>query len=348
MSETVTNNKVLTITIPAYNAQMYLKKCVGSLLAAGEREKLEIIIIDDGSTDETGIMADAFAARYPETVRVVHKENGGHGSGVNRGIREARGRFFKVVDADDWVDPRAFKKLMDFLDTAECDAVVNGFYWNFDNGKGNQKEYPKKAEIREPFRGVVYGKTYRFDEIAEKVYIKMHGLTIRTAILQEHDIQLDENCFYVDAEYILYPIPYLETIVFLKDFVYQYRIGRSGQSVSAEKMQKNEENYDRVLRSLFQFYKKCRAGKIICSKSKMDYLAGGIARIAAGKMKIILSFPPEKKRKRQLVQFNQMLKSKWPEIYEANKSRPVGLLRMSRFHLYGAASRLLRLQNRRK
>ena len=124
-----------------------------------------------------------------------------------------------------------------------------------------------------------YRETYRFDDIADRLYVKMHAMTVKTELLRkavlEEGQRLDEHCYYVDAEYILYPIPYVETISFLPDFVYMYRIGRQGQSVSLSKMRKNEENYRRVLQSLFRFYDRCRmggtsepqgGGRLSCSK----------------------------------------------------------------------------------
>ena len=105
--------KCLTVTVPCYNSESYLERCVESLLK--ERDGLEIILVDDGSTDRTGQLADQYARAYPDVVRVVHKKNGGHGSGVNAGLMLANGIYFKVVDSDDWLDEAAFHKLMSVL-----------------------------------------------------------------------------------------------------------------------------------------------------------------------------------------------------------------------------------------
>ena len=149
---------LLTVVIPAYNAEKYIKYTLDSLcdectnkrlvlekpeisdMEKGETEPdaryqkngqscLEVLVVDDGSTDHTGKIADQYAKIYPDTVRVIHKENGGHGSGINCGIREARGRYLKIVDADDWVEPEAFSNLLDALAHTNDDAVVSGFYW---------------------------------------------------------------------------------------------------------------------------------------------------------------------------------------------------------------------------
>ena len=226
------------------------------------------------------------------------------------------------------------------------DAVVSGFYWRFDNGSGEESSFPSKAEMKEPFKGVKYGKSYVLDGIADQVYMKMHGITWRTEILRQMPLSIDEHCYYVDAEYILYPIPWVRTVSFLPDFVYQYRIGRVGQSVSPEKMVQNKKNYDRVLESLCAFYQKCRNGEINCSEEKLRYIESGIARVAAGRVKILLSLPADKKVRNQLVRFDKELLEKYPGIYHANRNKAVKALRMSRYRLYGAAVWALKHQKR--
>ncbi len=348
---------ILTVVVPAYNAQNYLKNCLDSLCLPDLLDKMEIIVVNDGSTDQTGQLAEQYQKRYPHTVRVIHKENGGHGSGINCGIKAACGRYFKVVDADDWVDGDGFRNLMKFLEKPHLnssgfhdqgpDVVVSGFLWAFDNGSGREETFPTKAEIRTPFSGVVYGKTYGFDQVADKIYVKMHGMTIRTDILKEHGIRVDENCFYVDTEYVLYPVPFIQTISFIRDFVYLYRIGRAGQSVDPAKMLRLQADYDRVLHSLFLLYKKCRAGGLPCSREKCGYLARMIARVAAGKVKILLSAPYGRDSRARLVSFEQGMKAHYPDIYRANQNKAIRLLRLSGYRLYPAAAALLHIKNRR-
>ena len=339
--------KVLTVVVPAYNAESYLENCLDSLCLPELLDSLEVIVVDDGSADRTGEMADQYQERFPDTVRVVHKENGGHGSGINCGIKAACGRYFKVVDADDWVEADGFRNLMAFLAEASSDMVVSGFVWALDDGSGNERQFRRKPEIQEPFSGVVYGKVYDFDQVADQIYIKMHGLTIRTGLLQEQGIHVDENCFYVDTEYILYPVPFVKTISFMRDFVYQYRIGRPGQSVDLNRMKRLQNDYDRVLAALFKFYRSY-AETPGSSVKKRTYIARIIARVVAGKMKILLSFPYGKGARNRLISFDRKLKKCYPEIYAANENRAVRLLRISRYHLYPAAFVLLWMKNRRR
>lgn len=333
--------KSLTIVIPAYNAERYLRDNLESLCIKEIMEDIEVLIINDGSNDSTLDIAEEYVRRYPETFNVISKENGGHGSGINCGIRNANGRYFKVIDADDWVDTEQFLSLVRFLRESNSDMVYNGFFWVFDKGECKKEDFKKKVETIKPFSEVIYNKEYIFDDIADKIYIKMHNITIKTEILKEHNIKIDEKCYYVDAEYITFPIPYIKTITFLEGFVYQYRIGSVGQSISINKMQKNEENYDKVIDSLLNFYQKSMSK---CSKVKRLYIAKIIARIVAGKIKIMLSFPPTSEKKNQIIIFNNRLKREYPEIYECNLNKAVNLLRKTNYMTYFITSILVRLK----
>ena len=227
------------------------------------------------------------------------------------------------------------------LKTSDAVVVYSGFLWTYDNGEADKNTFRSKAEIEIPFEGVEYQKIYRFDDIADRLYMKMHNMTIRTEILREHQIRIDEHCYYVDTEYILYPIPYVKTICFVDAFVYYYRLGREGQSVGLEKMQKNEQNYDKVLSSLLSFYQQL-GERLPCTDIKKRYIAGLIARVIAGKFKIMLSFPPSAEKKQQLRQYDRTLKEQYRDIYDSNINKAVSLLRKTQYHTYYLANMLVR------
>ncbi len=333
--------KLLTIVVPSYNAEKYLRNCLDSLCVEEVLPRLDILVIDDGSTDSTAGIASEYVARYPASVRVISKENGGHGSGINRGIREARGKYFKVVDSDDWVDPKALTRLVRALETQAADIVWSGFLWAYDRGENDRSQFATKAEIPVPFKGVEYGKIYRFDDLADHLYIKMHNLTIRTKILQEHAITVDEHCFYVDTEYIIYPIPCVETISFIRDFVYHYRIGSEGQSVGIEKMQRNEGHYRTVIHSCLRFYGKL-GNRIPCTEAKRRYIAGIIARAVAGRCKILLSLPASADGRRRMASFDRKLKEAYPEVYRANINLAVKGLRLTAYRIWPVVSAMVK------
>lgn len=327
------NDKILTVVVPTYNAENYLRDNLNAFIYEDILPDVEILIINDGSKDKSLDIAMEYVQRYPDSFNVITKENGGHGSGINCGIQNATGKYFKVVDADDWIEADAFRKLLQSLKRMDADVIYSGFLWVFNQGQGDKNLFRKKAEISQPFIGVLYEHNYDFDEIADKLYMKMHNMTIKTDILRKHHILIDENCYYVDTEYITYPIPYVKTISFVHEFVYMYRIGRQGQSVGIEKMQQNETNYDKVLRSLFDFYLQL-GREIPCSYEKKRYIERIIARVVAGKIKIMLSFPATRGKKKELQTFDDKLKKNYPNIYDENINKAIAILRKSRYFLY--------------
>lgn len=367
------NDKLLTIVVPSYNASKYLDFNLQSFLCPSEPEKLEVIVVNDGSTDDTARIADAYHEKYPDTIKVIHKENGGHGSGINAGLRAATGKYFKVVDADDWVDHEALERLLDYIasfDATEAEAdtdlvtaqvqaeakakardkaasgpdvIYNNYYWRLTDEAKSPEEYERKAEFNEPFSGVEYRKVYDFESIADQCYVKMHNMTIRTEILREHQILIDEYCFYVDMEYILYPMPYVQTIAFLPEFLYQYQIGRQGQSMDPAKMQRNAAQYDHVLASIYAYYDAhCRDIKGPNRKKYIDRL---ISRFYASRIKILLSMPDAAKRKNEFIAMEETLQRDHADIYAANVNKPIRLLRGSRYMLYPLAVAMMKNAN---
>ena len=230
--------KCLTVTVPCYNSESYLERCVESLLK--ERDGLEIILVDDGSTDRTGQLADQYARAYPDVVRVVHKKNGGHGSGVNAGLMLANGIYFKVVDSDDWLDEAAFHKLMSVLrfwcrtkEEKRPDLVVcNYVYDHLEEGKTKAVRYGNLFPEQ---------KICRWDEIgcfSPEQYLVMHALIFRTGVLYDCGLKLPEHTFYVDNLFANQPLPFVKTILYLDLDLYHYFLGREDQSVNEQVLMK--------------------------------------------------------------------------------------------------------------
>lgn len=331
--------KLLTVVVPTYNVEKYIEQNLSSFAVEKVLKQLEVLVINDGSTDESATVAGKYVKRYPDTFRIIDKENGGHGSTINRGIEEAKGKYFKVVDADDWVLEQGLLNLMETLNKCDSDLVVSNFYWY------HEKKGTSSVEIKEPFSGVVYGKEYRFSDVCENMYVKMHNMTVKTEILKKIP-KIDEHCFYVDVEYVLFPIPWIETVTCIPDFVYMYRIGLAGQSMNINKMQRNQENFDRVLERMLVFYKECVRQQM--GEEKINYLSNYLGRVVASRFKIFLSFPYSKKVQGEMKEFDEKMKTNYPKIYHAVRQKAVVLLRKSGFHFYFAAQLSYKLSERIK
>lgn len=227
--------KLLSVAIPCYNSEAYMRKCVDSLLTGGE--DVEIIIVDDGSAkDRTAQIADEYADSYPTIVKAVHQENGGHGAAVNTGIQNATGLYFKVVDSDDWVKQDAYFKVLDTLrELAGGSSALDMLICNY--------VYEKEGEKRKKI--IHYRHTLPREEMftwedcrhfQKGHYILMHSVIFRTRLLKECGIRLPEHTFYVDNLYVFEPLPYVKNLYYLDVNFYRYYIGREDQSVNEQVM----------------------------------------------------------------------------------------------------------------
>lgn len=316
--------KLLTVVIPAYNTENFLEPCLYSLLQTEHRQETEIIVVDDGSTDSTGNIADRVAQKYPEIITVIHKENGGHGSAINVGIQRAKGLYFKVLDSDDWFHVEAYDAFLETLKMITCDLIATPFFC-IEAGKSKKRDIEGAEKVK-------WNTELVLEDVAKQLHIRMHEWTIRTELLQTYKIQLTEHSFYVDMQFILYPIPWIKTVYFLQLPVYCYRLGREGQSVSIKNMQKNQAEHQNVLKSLVAFYQERKqAGD---SEAILHYIAKGIAKMQANQMQIFLSMPMKKKTKEALVQSERWLKKECPIAYRLNEKKSIWLLRKSSYVLY--------------
>jgi len=217
--------KTLSVVVPSYNSAAYLHQCVDTLLTGGER--LEIIIVNDGSSDATAAIADDYAARFPGIVRAIHTPNGGHGSAVNVGLDNATGRYFRVVDSDDWVDAAALAHVLDTLEQLETDLLVTNFVY-----EKTGKRFKRTVRYRSALpRGRVFGWN-EFGRFRQGQYMLMHALTYRTSLLQRSGFRLPAHTFYVDNLFASVPLTLVKTMFYLDVDLYHYFIGRPDQSVN--------------------------------------------------------------------------------------------------------------------
>lgn len=226
--------KLLSVVIPCYNSQDYMRYCIESLLPGGER--VELLIVNDGSADRTGQIADEYASRYPGIVKAIHQENGGHGEAVNAGIRHAAGLYFKVVDSDDWVDVRAYLKILETLsaltgEDKHVDMLVSNFVY--------EKEGKKYRKIMKYDDVLPEGRIFTWDDIQcfrKGQYMLMHSVMYRTQLLRDCRLELPKHTFYVDNLFVYTPLAHVKTLYYVNVDFYRYFIGREGQSVQESVM----------------------------------------------------------------------------------------------------------------
>ncbi len=211
-----------------------MRRCIDSLLPGGE--DVEIIIVNDGSGDNTADIAEEYRERFPGIVKVVNKENGGHGSAVNSGMEHAKGLYFKVVDSDDWVNQSAYIRILDTLKELLKDGkTVDMFISNYVYEKeGERRKKVMKYHYALPEEQIFSWKDVRHFRVGQ--YILMHSVIYRTNLLRECGLKLPEHTFYVDNLFVFNPLPYVKTMYYLDVNFYRYFIGREDQSVNEQVM----------------------------------------------------------------------------------------------------------------
>lgn len=242
--------KLITFAVPCYNSASYMWRCIDTLLQAGE--DAEIILINDGSKDETGAIADRYAAEHPDIIRVIHQENGGHGEGVNQGIRYATGLYYKVVDSDDWLNVPALEKAMAKLrEFAATESPVDLFICNYvyEHVEDNTQKVMRYTNVFPQNCIFTWDDMNRF---RPSQYLLMHSVIYRTQLLKDCGLELPKHTFYVDNLFVYHPLPYVKTIYYMDLDLYRYFIGREDQSVNEKVMITRVDQQLRVTRLMLE------------------------------------------------------------------------------------------------
>ncbi|MCR5354939.1 MAG: glycosyltransferase [Lachnospiraceae bacterium] len=262
--------KTISFAVPCYNSQDYMDKCIESLLPGGE--DIEIIIVDDGSTDNTAQIAEEYANKYPDIIKVVHQENGGHGQAVNTGLQNATGVYFKVIDSDDWVDLDAYMQVMETLrrfikDNTLVDMLLTNYvYEKVSTGHQRRMMYSLLFDS---------DKIITWNDMKKNIKgfsILMHSVTYKTQMLKECDLNLPKHTFYVDNLFVFEPLPNVKTLYYLNVDFYRYYIGRDGQSVSETNMIKRIDQQLYVNKRMFDDFDFSTIYPIHLRKYMLSYL----------------------------------------------------------------------------
>ena len=241
--------KLITFAVPCYNSAAYMRHCIETLLSAGEQA--EIILVDDGSTkDDTPAICDEYAAKYPTIVKVIHQENGGHGEGVNQGIRNATGLYYKVVDSDDWLDEAALRTVLAKLNTLTARGtapdltICNYVYEHVEDNTSHTVRYTNVFPQNRLFSWTHVGH-FRPDQ-----NLLMHSVMYRTQVLRDCGMVLPKHTFYVDNIFVYQPLPFVKSMYYMDLDLYRYFIGRADQSVNESVMVKRVDQQLRVTRHM--------------------------------------------------------------------------------------------------
>lgn len=239
--------KLLSIVVPTYNMSSYIEKCLTSLISDKTKELLEILVVNDGSKDDSSKKAKTVAGLYPNTIQVIDKENGNYGSCVNVGLKMATGKYIKILDADDYMDINALEETLEIMSQSDVDLVLTDFnkIYTGNNIKLHTLELPPRRELQ--LKDICCG-GHDFKNFW------MHSVAYKRTIFTNIEYHQTEGISYTDQEWVFLPLAMVRTVYYLPVPLYQYNLGREGQTVSRSFMQKHFKDYLICIKSLLETY----------------------------------------------------------------------------------------------
>ena len=330
-----TNNKILTISVAAYNVESTIERTLDSLVKGVPEEVLdaiEAIVVNDGSKDGTLKLIKKYEESYPGTVRIIDKTNGGWGSTVNAALREANGKYFRLLDGDDCFATENLVEYLGFLKESEADLVLTPFI----------KRYPDR-DIVESHHPEIGQKISGFSDLDGDTDLYMHGISVKTDKMRNIGFEITENCFYTDNEYVFKAIVAADSVQRYDKNIYIYHLGVTGQSVGSEGLKKHHSDTVKVLSKMYRIYKEfLDTSGSSARNAKLRFLQKGLAFIAdLVFVAYLVTGTPEAKA--ELKAFDGELRDRYKEIDSLiGGNKKIKALRASGFLLYGMISKLVK------
>ena len=323
--------KILTISIAAYNVEQYLAETLESLVDPRYVDDIEVLVVDDGSKDNTGLIATDYQNRYPETIHYVKKENGGHGSTINKGMQLASGKYFRIIDGDDYVDCDAFACFIEKLKQCDADMVITNLR-AVDN-EGNRRIDPGVLENgKDPFKSISTNKVLRFEQTISTRVFGLSTLSIKTKLLQDAHVQITEKCFYVDVEFIIWCIFLANNYEYWNLNVYMYRKDPSGNnSVSKVNMLKNVAMQEKVSRRMCELYETFLTKNMDSDKTSL--IMARIAISVGATIRTYMLMDKLKDSKSNIIRFDRSIKNTSTSYKELGRDRFIKYVRLCNYSL---------------
>jgi len=333
-------NKVLTVSVAAYNVAATLREVLDPFLTDGVTDRVEVLIVNDGSKDATADIATEYQTRYPDTFRLITKENGGWGSTLNAGIRAASGKYFKQLDGDDYFSRENLPAFLDYLENCDSDAVHTPFVTYTDTNGGI-------LNVLNDFRWQYYGHypkehTLPLEEFPD-FQPEMHNLTVRTGILQASGIFITEHCFYTDVEFCLKAVCACKTVSFFERPIYYYRLAFRGQSMGLGGIRRHYRDNQKMLTGMLSYYEDS-----LTDQWAKELVMRRLTAVCDLMYRMYFALQCTGKQREELMEFDRMLLARSPELYRSVVSRPVQILRRLRFRGYWLIGHLKMSRDRRR
>ncbi len=308
-------NKVLTVSIAAYNVEKYLSETLESILNAQEvLDEIEIIIVNDGSDDSTKAISEQYCNQYPHTVKLIDKRNGGYGSTINESVRVASGKYYRLLDGDDWYETENIPSYIEYLKRHNEDMVITP-YRKIDENSGVEQLIAKNAS---DYQEVSLYKS-------KDKNICMHEIAVLTDVIRK--INITENCFYTDNEYVVEVLLNAQTVTYCRLPIYRYRLGNEEQSVGSEGIKKHYKDLLRVTYYTGQKIEAANIPDITALREKM-----GVMLWTA--FLYVSLCEPYREMKKHFVELDKKIKNEMPRVYGSTMdNRHIRKLRKSHYLL---------------
>ena len=314
-------NKILTIVVPTYNMENYLRKCLDSLvISANMMLVLEVLVINDGSKDSSSTIAHEYESKYPQTFRVIDKDNGNYGSCVNRGVKEAKGKYIKVLDADDRFDRKVFEGYLQFLLEYDVDLVLSDFCEIDEDGI-----IRKMVSYKLPT-----DHSFSLGDLPKNFNLWMHAVTYRTENLKEINYYQTEGISYTDLEWIYLPMTTVKSGMYFHKPLYLYLVGREGQTMNpftyARNINQNLIIFHRMMNQYDELYDSASREVKYFLDERMKKRASVIYRAFLFKYPSVLSI-------KDLQTVDDEIRTKHPSIYSiTNEVNDLRIIPGIRYH----------------
>lgn len=326
---------MLTISIAAYNISETIDECLMHFIECKRLDDLEILIINDGSSDDTIKKAEKYTKKYPNSFILVNKENGGWGSTLNEGIKIAKGVYFRQLDGDDYYDSENLDLFVDYLKKCKTDIVITPFcHFSDDTGAitkffENEKNYGSREEIIIEENELLYPPA-------------MHSMTVKTSILQKNHISITEHCFYTDVEFVIKSLNNSKTISYFDLPIYYYRLGRDGQSMSISGVRKHYMDHQRMLIGMYKYVYSESSSEIM-----KKILLRRLIEATMYQYKFFMALEQNSKHRKELMEFDNKLKEVAPDCYGLDYGAPVRFFRKTNFRYLRIISAIKNYQDKK-
>ena len=328
------SEKILTVSIAAYNVEKYIKRTLDSLITDEKTmSKMEVIVVNDGSSDDTAKLAEEYVNKYPDTFKLINKENGGYGSTVNTTIAVAAGKYYKLLDGDDSFDTANIAGFIDYLEQCNSDIVLTPYIEVYEDEEHNRlvDDNPLVTE-----------QTTTIEESPVSNEVIVHDICIKTLILQDNGISINDRCFYTDNEYVIKGVYYSDTISRYPKIIYRYSLGNENQSVSNHGLKKYCNDAVEITKHCIEI-----TDSFIQSRpkdiKKKDIFMDRVNRIISRAYTGILLRDENETARENLIELDDWIRNYYPRIYQyTNEVKRIRLMRKTGFNFIGLYRKLIK------